>query len=70
MSLLAIHSQDVELRELYRGLLSSEARHFGVYWTLAEQRYPKNVIIDRLKQLSLEESLILSQLHSETRMHS
>ena len=38
MALLAEHSPDAELRQLYADLLSSEARHFGIYWTLAEER--------------------------------
>ena len=39
MALLAAHSPDAELRELYGELLASEARHFGLYWLLAEGRY-------------------------------
>ena len=35
MALLAEHSPDSELRSLYADLLASEARHFGLYWTLA-----------------------------------
>ena len=70
MSLLARHSPDAELRELYAELLTSEARHFGLYWMLAEQRYEKGEIIPRLKQLAEEEAEILSDLHSEARMHS
>ena len=38
MSLLASHSPDEQLAALYEDLLASEARHFGVYWKLAEDR--------------------------------
>ena len=34
MALLAEHSPDPQLRELYSDLLASEARHFGLYWVL------------------------------------
>ena len=37
MALLAEHSPDPDLRGLYGDLLASEARHFGVYWTLANR---------------------------------
>ncbi len=70
MSLLAVHSKDEELRNLYSDLLHSEARHFGVYWTLAVERFDKIIIIDRLKELAEEESLILNKLYPYPRMHS
>ena len=38
LGLLARHSRDPELRQLWSDLLASEARHFGVYWLLAEGR--------------------------------
>ncbi len=70
MSLLAIHSPDNELRALYGELLKSEARHFSLYWKLAHERYEKQLISNRLKQLAFEEAAILSELHPEPRMHS
>ena len=44
MALLAEHSPDAELRKLYANLLTSEARHFGIYWTLAESRWCRTMI--------------------------
>ncbi len=70
MSLLATHSPDVELRELYSELLSSEARHFGLYLRLAKERFDYEIIINRLEELSEVESSILSNLYSQPRMHS
>ncbi len=70
MSLLALHSPDRQLRDLYGSLLSSEARHFSVYWNLATQRYEKSVVIARLQELALIESEILADLHPHPRMHS
>ena len=73
MALLAVHSPDVELRQLYGDLLASEARHFGVYWTLCESRWPRQQLIKRLEELALAEvqALTGALAASETvRMHS
>tara|TARA_Y100001968_G_scaffold332075_1_gene388935 strand:- start:5680 stop:6297 length:618 start_codon:yes stop_codon:yes gene_type:complete len=70
MSLLAIHSPDEEMRDLYRDLLHSEARHFCLYWNLAETKYKKETITLRLKELARLEADILATLHTEPRMHS
>ncbi len=70
MSLLAIHSKDKDLRNLYSELLHSEARHFGIYWNLAVERFDRIAIINRLKELAAEESLILNKLYPYPRMHS
>ncbi len=55
MSLLAVHLPDQELRELYSDLLASEARHFGLYWTLSIERHPREVVEARLRELSVAE---------------
>jgi len=52
MALLAAHSPDAELRGLYGELLASEARHFGLYWLLAEGRYGRSATVARLEQLA------------------
>ena len=70
MSLLAAYSPDMELANLYRDLLNSEARHFHLYWRLAKDRFDKEVIALRLKDLAQTEAEILSKLHPEPRMHS
>ena len=59
MALLAEHSPDSELRSLYADLLASEARHFGLYWTLAESRWPRDVVMDRLSDLATFEAAAL-----------
>ena len=48
MKLLSIHSPDIELRNLYADLLKSEARHFGIYWKLADERFERNLFISGL----------------------
>jgi len=70
MSLLAAYSPDMELANLYRDLLNSEARHFHLYWRLAKDRFDKEVIALRLKDLAQTEAEILSKLHPDPRMHS
>lgn len=70
MALLAAHSPDPELRELYGDLLTSEARHFGLYWVLCERRWPRDRVVARLADLAAAEAHLLSCLHPEARMHS
>ena len=73
MALLAEHSPDQELRQLYADLLSSEARHFGIYWSLAEERWPRAEIVERLEELAEEEVLALQgnlARPEDVRMHS
>ena len=73
MALLAEHSPDSELRQLYGDLLTSEARHFGLYWTLAESRWSREVIKPRLEELAAHESRALDGKLDDSRdvrMHS
>ena len=70
MQLLSIYSPDVELRDLYADLLKSEARHFGIYWKLADERFDKNILNSRLESLARVESDALVEMHQEPRMHS
>ena len=70
MTLLSIHSPDLELRDLYADLLKSEARHFGVYWKLADERFNRNILTSRLEALARVESNALVDMHPEPRMHS
>ncbi len=70
MALLAAHSPDPELRELYGDLLASEARHFGIYWVLCERRWPREQVMERLEWLARQEADLLAELHPQPRMHS
>lgn len=73
MALLAAHSPDAELRELYGDLLASEARHFGLYWLLCEGRCGREATVERLEQLALAEweALAVGEPKAEqVRMHS
>ena len=70
MKLLSIHSPDIELSNLYADLLRSEAKHFGIYWKLADERFERNLLIPRLEELAKVESDALVKMHHEPRMHS
>jgi len=70
MGLLACHSPDPELAGLYGDLLASEARHFGLYWVLAERRFPRPQLMERLEELARAEAALLTPLHPQPRMHS
>jgi tRNA-(ms[2]io[6]A)-hydroxylase len=73
MALLAAHSPDSELRELWGELLTSEARHFGLYWVLAERRFPRPQVLARLAELAAVEHELLAATASPAfgvRMHS
>ena len=70
MKLLSIHSPDIELRNLYADLLKSEARHFGIYWKLADERFERNLLTYRLEELAKVESDALLEMHHQPRMHS
>ena len=70
MNLLSIYSPDLELRNLYADLLKSEARHFGIYWKLADERFNRNILTSRLEELAKVESDALVEMHHEPRMHS
>lgn len=73
MALIADHGQDPDLRQLYGDLLASEARHFGLYWVLCEERYGRAATVERLEQLALVECEALTGTLAsadQVRMHS
>jgi tRNA-(ms[2]io[6]A)-hydroxylase len=73
MALLAAHSPDPELRALYGELLASEARHFGLYWCLCEERFGREATVVRLQELAVVETLALTgdlADPQDVRMHS
>ena len=73
MALLAAHSPDPELRALYGELLASEARHFGLYWCLCEERFGREATVARLQDLAAVEVQALSgtlAAPEQVRMHS
>ena len=70
LSILALNFEDASLREIYNSLLESEARHFGIYWKLAQKKFSKKEVFNRLNELALKETEILSETFSLPRIHS
>ena len=70
LSLLALNSEEKSFKTLYESLLESEARHFGLYWKLAQTRFSKDETFMRLDALSKVESEILSKTFDMPRVHS
>lgn len=70
LGLLAAHCPEPELAQFYRGLMASEARHYGIYWTLATTYFDRDTVTSRLEPLAVVESELLSTLHPEPRIHS
>jgi len=70
LSILALNASDNETRKLYQSLLESEARHFGIYWKLAQSKFEKEETYERLAQLAMKEEEILSQTFILPRIHS
>ncbi|MEM8639080.1 MAG: tRNA isopentenyl-2-thiomethyl-A-37 hydroxylase MiaE [Cyanobacteria bacterium P01_G01_bin.54] len=70
LGLLGQHCPDPELAAFYRGLMASEARHYGVYWVLADRYFERETVMARLEEMAIVESEILATLHPEPRIHS
>ena len=70
LGLIGEHCPDPELGKFYRSLMASEARHYGIYWVLAEYYSDRPTVINRLAELGEYESNILSVVYHEPRVHS
>lgn len=70
LGLLAAHCPEPELAKFYKGLMASEARHFGMYWVLADTYFDRKDVMQRLSELAVVESELLATLHPEPRIHS
>lgn len=70
LGLLANHCPEPELAKFYRSLMASEARHYGVYWVLADTYFDRDIVRQRLDELAMVESELLATLHPEPRIHS
>ena len=70
LGLIGENCPEPELAKFYRGLMASEARHYGIYWVLAEHYSDRITVEHRLAELGEYESSILATLHHEPRVHS
>ncbi len=69
-ALLADHVSDPELRDFYRGLFESEARHHATYVRLACECADDDSVRERLLWLAAEEAAIIAEGDPFPRMHS
>ena len=70
LGLLAYHCPDPNLSQFYQSLMASEARHYGVYWTLAASEFERTTLEQRLDELAEVESNLLANLYPQPRIHS
>jgi tRNA-(ms[2]io[6]A)-hydroxylase len=70
LGLLSQNCPEQELAEFYHSLMASEARHYGVYWILADTYFEREIFMQRLDELAIVESELLAQMHPEPRIHS
>ncbi len=70
LGLLAQHCPEPELAQFYRGLMASEARHYGIYWILATTYFEREEVVQRLEELATVESNLLATLYPQPRIHS
>jgi tRNA-(ms[2]io[6]A)-hydroxylase len=70
LGLLGEHCPEPQLAKFYRSLMASEARHYGIYWVLADTYFDRTIVNKRLEELAIFESNILSDLYPEPRIHS
>lgn len=70
MKLLAEALPDGELRELYRGLLASEARHHRLYSDLAETVVGPEIVRARRDEVGRHEAEIARTMPREARLHA
>lgn len=67
--LLSEHVDDVDLKEFYRSLLESEARHRSTFLDLARRYFEREVVAKRLDEFEAIEADIVSSLSNRPVMH-
>ncbi|MDP4219609.1 MAG: tRNA-(ms[2]io[6]A)-hydroxylase [Bacteroidota bacterium] len=67
--LLSEHAADEDLREFYRSLLASEARHRNTFLRLARLYFPAVEVAERLREFEDFEAELVASLPSEPVMH-
>ncbi|TVQ93570.1 MAG: tRNA-(ms[2]io[6]A)-hydroxylase [Deltaproteobacteria bacterium] len=71
MKLLSEHLTDEDLRELYKGLLASEARHHRGYVHLTAELVGREAAVERLRELAeIEAAVIARAPRDQVRMHT
>jgi tRNA-(ms[2]io[6]A)-hydroxylase len=68
--LLAEAAEDPALAGFWRRLLDAEARHHGVYLSLAQRLAPEAEVAARLRELAEHEAAVLAQARFSGHLHS
>jgi tRNA-(ms[2]io[6]A)-hydroxylase len=67
---LSEHAGDPSLRDFYKGLLASEARHHGAFLALASELAPDAEVRARLGELARHEAQVLAECPPMPRLHA
>jgi len=67
--LLSERLTDADLRAFYRDLMESEARHFRLFYRLAEERFGRAATRERFRMLAEREAEVVEQLSLASRVH-
>ncbi len=67
--LLSEHTPEDDLKEFYRSLLASEARHRNLFLKLAKLYFPEEEVEKRLEEMQAIEAKIVRSLDSKAVMH-
>jgi tRNA-(ms[2]io[6]A)-hydroxylase len=67
--LLSEHAEDQDLREFYKSLLASEARHRNTFFKLAKLYFPVKEVEERLEEFEKYEAELVFSLSSQPVMH-
>lgn len=70
MKLLSESLEDVELAQMYAGLLASEARHHQAYLDLAAMQIPEEEVYARVAEIGVHEAAVIAKPGDEIRLHS
>jgi tRNA-(ms[2]io[6]A)-hydroxylase len=70
MKLLSESLEDVELAQMYAGLLASEARHHQAYLDLAAMQIPEEEVYARVAEIGAHEAAVIAKPGDEIRLHS
>ena len=70
MKILSEHLEDQALARFYRGLLACEARHHQVYLDMLETVFERELIHERLRDISEHEAMVLQTPDDFPRLHS
>jgi tRNA-(ms[2]io[6]A)-hydroxylase len=68
-SLLAKHAPTEDLRAMYGSLLASEAGHYRVYTDIAREYFPVEEVRQRLREFSIYEATIVTNLANLPTVH-